>query len=72
MWLSANDHHVPLTVDLSDTQATISGLLETELDKRLATALQRQADGRLRGDLPVIDQVLGWKSPVTLRAEHFG
>jgi len=72
VWLSANDNHVPLIVDLCGTQATISGLPETELDSRLAAALQRLAEGRLRGDLPVIDQVLRWNSPVILRAEHFG
>ncbi len=42
-----------------------------QLHERLPQALQRYAQGRLRNDLPVLDQVLGWNVPITLHAEHF-
>jgi hypothetical protein len=70
-WHVGLDDVVLLIVDLSGSQAIETELGRTELNARLPTALQRYASGRLRADLPVLDQVAGWDSPVVLAAEHF-
>jgi hypothetical protein len=68
VWL---EEDVPLMVDLSRTQAVVAGLSRGQLEEGLPAALQRLASERLRNDLPVLDQVLGWNSPVVLKAHHF-
>lgn len=60
-----------LVVDLAESQAVKTQLSRTELHERLPGALQRFAVGELRNDLPVLDQVSAWNSPIVLLAEHF-
>ena len=70
--LDGDGDETMLVVDLSETAGIQIGLSNSELDARVPDALQRLASGRLRNDLPVLDQVAGWNSPVVLRPEHFG
>jgi hypothetical protein len=60
-----------LLVDLATEQAAATGMAPQELDRRLATALQRYAHTRLEGRAKVLDQLGSWPSPVELHAEHF-
>ena len=68
VWL---EEDVPLIADLSESQQVIAGLSAAQLHERLPAALQRYASGRLSNDVPVINQVLDWDSPIVLQAEHF-
>ncbi len=68
VWL---EDDVPLIVDVPESQQVIAGLSAAQLHERLPAALQRYASGRLLHDVPVIDQVLDWGSPIVLQAEHF-
>lgn len=59
-----------LVVEISESTQTQTGLSTGQLHEQLPAALQRWAEGRLRNDLPVLDQVAGWDSPIVLRPEH--
>jgi hypothetical protein len=68
VWL---EESVPLWVELSGPEANATQLDLPELHERLPDALRRYAQSRLRGDLPVLEQVAGWDGPVALAPEHF-
>jgi hypothetical protein len=68
VWL---EESVPLWVELSGPRANETHLALPELHQRLPDALRRYASGRLRPDLPVLEQVAGWDGPVELAPEHF-
>jgi hypothetical protein len=69
--LSSGDYEDYVVVDLSATEAAVTGLGKHELHERFPGALQRLAAERLRNDKPVPEQVLAWNAPVMLRADHF-
>lgn len=60
-----------LVVELSGAEAVETGMGTEEIHERMPAALQRWAARRLRSDVPVVDQVGGWNSPIMLLAEHF-
>jgi multidrug efflux pump subunit AcrB len=60
-----------LVVEVSRTAAKQTGLSASELDARLEDALQRYAAETLANDRRVLDQVVGWNSPIVLRPEDF-
>jgi hypothetical protein len=68
VWL---EESVPLRVELSGPKANATQLALQELHERLPNALRAYASARLRGDLPVLEQVAGWDGPVELAPEHF-
>jgi hypothetical protein len=69
--LGDDDGEMLLVVDLSDSQAVQTGLGRGALHDRLPRALQRYAGGVLQNDLPVLDQIGTWNSPIVLKADHF-
>ncbi len=60
-----------IVVDLADTQAVATGLAASDIEASVEDALQVYSRGRLRNDVPVLDQVAGWNGPVVLMATHF-
>lgn len=68
VWL---EESVPLWVELSGPGANATQLDLPALHEGLPDALRRYAQARLRGDLPVLEQVAGWDGPVALAPEHF-
>lgn len=69
--LPIDDFVDDLVVDLSATEAARTNLGPIDLDARFPLAIERFASARLRKDLPIPEQLLGWSVPVTLRADHF-
>jgi hypothetical protein len=61
-----------LVVDLSQTQAMITGMSAEQLDAGVEAAVQRFASRQLIDNyLPVMEQVAQWPAPVILKAEDF-
>jgi hypothetical protein len=58
---------VELEVTLSDTQRCIAGLREPS-PQWIYERAREQTVGRLRNDLPVLDQVRAWPQPLVLHA----
>jgi hypothetical protein len=68
--VAVEDDEAMIVVEVSDTTAVTVGLSRSELQEQLPRALQSYSASRLRNDLPVMEQVVAWDSPVVLRPDH--